>query len=181
MNLERLEYLLRRATSVEGLEEVFFGAFPSEVRPEFVTKDALELLRRYVANETLQIGLQSASDRVLDIADRHHTVEEGLDAIRMSFECGFTPHVDMMFGLPGETREELRASIEMCEELAGMGAMVHGHVFMPLPGSAFENMHPGILDPESRSTLGELSRKGVLTGSWSTQETLAAELSSSRE
>lgn len=181
MNLDRLENLLKGATSVEGLEEVFFGAFPSEVRPEFVTKEALDLLRGYVANETLQIGLQSASDRVLDNVNRHHTVKEGLDAIRMSFDCGFTPHVDMMFGLPGETSEELRASIEMCEELARMGAMVHGHVFMPLPGSAFETMPPGILDPESRSALGELSRKGVLTGSWSAQETMAAELVSGRE
>ncbi|MFX1602221.1 MAG: TIGR04013 family B12-binding domain/radical SAM domain-containing protein [Promethearchaeota archaeon] len=181
MDLDRLEDLLSGATSVEGLEEVFFGAFPSEVRPEFVTREALDLLRSYVANETLQIGLQSASNRVLDTVNRHHTVEEGLDAIRMSFDCGFTPHVDMMFGLPGETRDELRASIEMCEELAGMGAMVHGHVFMPLPGSAFENMPPGTLDPESRSALGELSRKGMLTGSWSTQETMAAELASGEE
>lgn len=181
MHLDRLEHLLKGATSVDGLEEVFFGAFPSEVRPEFVTKEALDLLRSYVANETLQIGLQSASDRVLDIANRHHTVEEGLDAIRMSFDCGFTPHVDMMFGLPGETDEELKASIEMCEELARMGAMVHGHVFMPLPGSDFESMPPGILDSEGRSILGELSRKGVLTGSWSTQETMAAELASGRE
>ncbi len=181
MNLDKLGYLLRESTSVEGLEEVFFGAFPSEVRPEFVSKEALDLLRDYVANRTLQIGLQSASDRVLDIANRCHTVEDGLDAIRLSFDCGFTPHVDMMFGLPGETEKELRASIEMCEELAKMGAMVHGHVFMPLPGSAFENMPPGILDPESRSALGELSRRGVLTGSWSVQETMAAELASNGE
>jgi B12-binding domain/radical SAM domain protein len=179
--LDKLEDLLKGASSVDGLEDVFFGAFPSEVRPEFVTKEALDLLRSYVANETLQIGLQSASDRVLDMAKRHHTVREGLDAIRTSFDCGFTPHVDMMFGLPGETSEELMASIEMCEDLAGMGAKVHGHVFMPLPGSAFENMPPGILDAESRSVLGELSRKGMLTGSWSTQETLAAELASDRK
>jgi B12-binding domain/radical SAM domain protein len=174
----KLEHLLKEATSVEGLEEVFFGAFPSEVRPEFVTKQVLEMMRTHVANDTLQIGLQSASDRVLDFSNRHHTVREGLDAVEIALDCGFTPHIDMIFGLPSETRKELDDNIDMCEMLSEMGAKVHGHVFMPLPGSAFENMPPGKLDQDSRSTLGELSRRGVLTGSWSNQEALAARLAS---
>jgi hypothetical protein len=58
-----------------------------------------------------------------------------------------------------------------------MGAKTHGHVFMPLPGSAFEDEVPGRLDTESRRLLGELSRKKLLTGSWSTQESMAEELS----
>jgi B12-binding domain/radical SAM domain protein len=175
---EKLERLLKESTAVEGLEEVFFGAFPSEVRPEFVTKSILEMMRTYVANDTLQIGLQSASDRVLEYSNRHHTVKEGLDAVEIALDCGFTPHVDMIFGLPNETRKELDDSIDMCEMLSEMGAKVHGHVFMPLPGSAFENMPPGRLDQDSRSTLGEFSRRGILTGSWSSQEALAARLAS---
>ncbi|MFQ5833563.1 MAG: TIGR04013 family B12-binding domain/radical SAM domain-containing protein [Candidatus Thorarchaeota archaeon] len=181
VSLDRLEQLLKETTSVDGLEEVFFGAFPSEVRPEFITKGALDTMRSYVSNETLQIGLQSASDRVLDLCNRHHSVSEGLDAIRTALDSGFIPHVDMIFGLPGETAEELSASIYMCERLAEMGARVHGHVFMPLPGSAFENMPPGRLDADSRSTLGEFSRRGILTGSWSAQESFATKLASNRD
>jgi len=173
---DKLERLVKGSTSVEGIDEVFFGAFPSEVRPEFVTKPILEMMRTYVANDTLQIGLQSASDKVLEYSNRQHTVREGLDAIEISLDCGFTPHVDMIFGLPSETRKELDDSIALCEMLSEMGARVHGHVFMPLPGSAFENMPPGRLDQDSRSTLGELSRRGILTGSWSSQEELAARL-----
>lgn len=173
---DKLEQLLKESTAVEGLEEVFFGAFPSEVRPEFVNKPVLEMMRTYVANDTLQIGLQSASDKVLEHSNRYHTVREGLNAVEIALDCGFTPHVDMIFGLPGETRKELDDTIDMCQGLSDMGARVHGHVFMPLPGSSFENMPPGRLDQDSRSTLGELSRKGVLTGSWSSQEGLAARL-----
>ncbi|KXH72291.1 MAG: hypothetical protein AM326_03640 [Candidatus Thorarchaeota archaeon SMTZ-45] len=175
---DKLERLLRTVTKIEGLEEVFFGSFPSEVRPEFVTKPILEMMREYIANKTLQIGLQSSSNRVLKLANRHHTVEEGLAAIDIALECGFIPHVDMIFGLPGETKTELRESIDLCYSLAGMGAKTHGHVFMPLPGSAFENEPPGRLDSESRRNLGELSRKKLLTGSWSTQESFAEDLSS---
>ncbi|MFW9803831.1 MAG: TIGR04013 family B12-binding domain/radical SAM domain-containing protein [Candidatus Thorarchaeota archaeon] len=175
---DKLERLLKESASVEGLEEVFFGAFPSEVRPEFVTRQVLEMMRTYVANDTLQIGLQSASDKVLEYSNRHHTVREGLDAVEIALDCDFTPHVDMIFGLPGESRKELDDSIDMCEMLSDMGAKVHGHVFMPLPGSAFENMSPGRLDQDSRSALGELSRRGILTGSWSSQEALATRLAS---
>jgi B12-binding domain/radical SAM domain protein len=177
---DKLEGLLRAVTRIKGLEEVFFGSFPSEVRPEFVTKPILGMMREYVANKTIQIGLQSSSNRVLELANRHHTVDEGLQAISTALDCGFIPHVDMMFGLPGETKRELHQSIDLCYSLAEMGAKTHGHVFMPLPGSAYENEAPGVLDSESRRLLGELSRKKVLTGSWSNQEGIAKDLSSRR-
>jgi radical SAM superfamily enzyme YgiQ (UPF0313 family) len=170
---EKLESLLKEVNKIEGLDEVFFGSFPSEVRPEFVSPAILEMLRGYVANETLQIGLQSSSNRVLELANRHHTVEQGLDAIRTALDTGFIPHVDMIFGLPGETKEELHNSINLCYELVDMGAKTHGHVFMPLPGSKYEDQPPGRLDTESRRLLGELSRRKDMTGSWSTQEGIA--------
>ncbi|MGY5858302.1 MAG: TIGR04013 family B12-binding domain/radical SAM domain-containing protein [Candidatus Thorarchaeota archaeon] len=173
---EKLEELLKAATSIDGLEEVFFGSFPSEVRPEFVTRSILEMMRSYVANDTVQIGLQSSSNRVLKLANRHHTVEQGMDAVRIALDTGFTPHVDMIFGLPGETKEELHDSVKLCYDLVEMGAKTHGHVFMPLPGSAYEKMPPGKLDPESRRLLGELSRRKDMTGSWSTQEGIAETL-----
>jgi len=173
---EILEELLKSATKVDGLDEVFFGSFPSEVRPEFVTHSILEMLRSYVANDTLQIGLQSSSERVLKLANRHHTVEQGMDAIRTALDTGFIPHVDMIFGLPGETKDELQDSVKLCYDLVEMGAKTHGHVFMPLPGSAYENMPPGKLDSESRRLLGELSRQKEMTGSWSTQEGIAEHL-----
>jgi len=170
---EKIEELLKSVTKVDGLDEVFFGSFPSEVRPEFVTRSILEMLRSYVANDTIQIGLQSSSNRVLELVNRHHTVEQGMDAIRTALDTGFVPHVDMIFGLPGETKEELHESVKLCYDLVEMGAKTHGHVFMPLPGSAYENMPSGKLDQESRRMLGELSRRKDMTGSWSTQEGIA--------
>jgi B12-binding domain/radical SAM domain protein len=175
---EKIEALLKGATSVEGLEEVFFGSFPSEVRPEFVTKPLLEMMRSFVANKTLQIGLQSSSNRMLKLMNRHHTVEEGMRAIVTALDTDFTPHVDMIFGLPRETIKERHESIELCQELAEMGAKIHGHVFMPLPGSEYEKKPPGKLDSESRRLLGDLSRRKILTGSWGSQEEWADKLAS---
>jgi B12-binding domain/radical SAM domain protein len=175
---EKIEALLKGVTSVEGLDEVFFGSFPSEVRPEFVTKPLLEMMRSFVANKTLQIGLQSSSNRMLKLMNRHHTVEEGMRAIVTALDADFTPHVDMIFGLPGETIKERHESIDLCQELAEIGAKIHGHVFMPLPGSEYEKKPPGKLDGESRRLLGDLSRRKILTGSWCSQEEWADKLSS---
>lgn len=171
----KLERLLKETTESTG-SEVFFGSFPSEVRPEFVTPELLEMFREYVANRTLQVGLQSGSDRVLRAANRHHTVQEGLDAISIAKDTGFIPHVDMIFGLPGEEEQDLEGSLTICEDLAKLGTKIHAHVFMPLPGSEWEYMPAGRLKPRARRILGELARKKVVTGSWGHQEALGEKL-----
>jgi B12-binding domain/radical SAM domain protein len=173
---DALERLLHECNAIDGLEELFFGSFPSEVRPDFVNRSVLEMMRENVSNKTLQIGVQSGSDRVLRICNRHHSVQQGIDAARIALDCGFRAHVDIIFGLPGEKQRDLSLSLKVCEELIDMGAILHGHVFMPLPGSAFENEEPGTLDTETRGILGEFSRKGVMTGAWCNQEQLSEEL-----
>jgi len=175
-NPEKLESLLYQATSVDDLDQLYFGSFPSEVRPEFVNRPLLKMLRNYVANDSLQIGIQSGSNEVLQLSNRHHTVEEGMEAVACALECGFVPHVDMIFGLPGESEKNLERSIDLCYDLGDMGAKIHGHVFMPLPGSDFEHEPAGRLPDHIRSKLGDLSRRGVMTGSWYNQELLGKEL-----
>ena len=176
---EKLENLLREAKAIEGLEEIFYGSFPSEVRPEFVNKPILEMMRQYVANKTLQIGVQSGSNRILKSINRHHTVEEGIESVRVALDCGFVPHVDMIFGFPNEKKDDVNASLKLCNKIVEMGGKIHNHVFMPLPGSAYENMPPGVLSNESRKILGDLARRKKLTGAWSNQEKLAEQLSKS--
>lgn len=174
---EKLEKLLMQVTKRTGID-IFFGSFPSEVRPEFVTPEILEMFRQYVANRTLQIGLQSGSDDILKAANRHHSVQEGKDAIAMAKDAGFIPHVDMIFGLPEESEKDIEASLDVCEELVGLGAKIHAHVFMPLPGSEWEYMPTGRLDSRTRKILGELARKKKVTGSWGYQESLGERLES---
>ncbi len=172
---EKLERLLKNVTAATGID-VFFGSFPSEVRPEFVTHELLEMVRRYVSNRTLQIGLQSGSDRILLQANRHHTVQEGVNAVEVARDAGFIPHVDMIFGLPFECQDDVDASLQMCRELVNLGAKIHAHVFMPLPGSEWENMPAGLLNTRTRQLLGELARKKKVTGSWGYQESLGRKL-----
>ncbi len=78
--------------------------------------------------------------------------------------AGLKPHVDFIFGLPGETDEDLKSTTGVVRELAAMGALIHAHAFMPLPQTLFADRQPGKIDGRLRAVLGELARDGALYG-----------------
>ncbi|MEO7091686.1 MAG: TIGR04013 family B12-binding domain/radical SAM domain-containing protein, partial [Polyangiales bacterium] len=154
-NLAAVEALLAMSREEIGPEgKVFFGTFPSEVRPEHVTREALAILRRYVDNDNLVIGGQSGSQRVLDESRRDHSVEDVVRAAKLCIEGGFRPNVDLLFGLPGEEDADVHASVVLMRALADVGARVHTHAFMPLPGTPFKDAPAGKVAPEAERELG---------------------------
>lgn len=182
VNLEAVEELLaalREAMAPEG--RIFFGTFPSEVRPEHVTPEALAVLKRYVANDNLIIGGQSGSERILRSSHRGHDTEAVVRAARVALEGGFLPNVDFILGLPGEGPEDIDATVRMMETLSALGARVHGHTFMPLPGTPFRDAPPGRVDPGTARRLDELASQGRLYGHWKQQVSLAEEIAQRRE
>ncbi|HMG73644.1 MAG TPA: TIGR04013 family B12-binding domain/radical SAM domain-containing protein [Pyrinomonadaceae bacterium] len=178
VNLDKIDELLFSIRSVLGTKgRIFFGTFPSEVRPEHVSREALEILKRYVNNNNLIIGGQSGSQRILDFSKRGHTVEEIIRSVRLSVEAGFLPNVDFIFGMPGENVSDVKASLRLAEKLSDMGARIHGHTFLPLPGTPFRNAPPGKIDARSMRQLQRLQSRGKLYGKWEEQESIAEELS----
>lgn len=176
-NLAAVEELL--ASCKEGIGRdgrVFLGTFPSEIRPEHVSVEALRLVRRYCANTNIIVGAQSGSDRVLETAKRGHTVEAIRRAVRIGVEQGFRINVDMIFGMPGEGPAEAAASLALVRELAELGARIHAHTFMPLPGTPWREAPPGDVDPQTARHLDQLAQAGALYGHWQRQRDRAAEL-----
>jgi B12-binding domain/radical SAM domain protein len=179
--LERVEALLRAVRELVGPRaRIFYGTFPSEVRPEHVTPEAMQLLRRWVDNRTLIIGGQSGSERVLQATHRGHDVASIGRAVDVALAAGFVPHVDFLFGLPGEEDEDRRASLALMSDLAARGARVHGHSFMPLPGTPLRDAPPGSVPPWLDLELERLASRGALYGQWKTQVRLAASLAEGR-
>lgn len=61
----------------------------------------------------LSLGMQSASAAVLATLDREHTTGRATQAAREAFEAGFDEvSLDLIYGTPGETNDQWRASIE---------------------------------------------------------------------
>jgi B12-binding domain/radical SAM domain protein len=173
-NLEAIEQLLFEMNQLMERELIYFGSFPSEVRPENVSAKALALVTRYAANDNIVFGAQTGSPRLLKELRRGHTVEDVYRAAELTLQAGLKPIVDFIFGLPGETEEDQQLSLRLIEDLAAMGATIHSHTFMPLPGTPLADAPPGRVAPEIESILGRLSKDGLHIGQWQKQEELAA-------
>jgi B12-binding domain/radical SAM domain protein len=172
-NLDAIERLLSATSELVGREQLYFGTFPSEVGPETVTPETVGLVRRYCGNDNLIFGAQTGSDRMLKRLRRNHTVADVYRAAGVVRAAGLTPVVDMIFGLPGEEAQDVSATLRLMEDLAEMGAVLHTHTFMPLPGTPLEDAPPGEVDPALHPLLDRLASQGRQVGQWRKQEEIA--------
>jgi B12-binding domain/radical SAM domain protein len=178
LNLSRLEELLKQTKNVIGSSgRVFLGSFPSEVRPEHVTKESIELIINYASNDNIVIGAQSGSEEVLESCHRGHSVKDVYNAVQLTINSGLKANVDFIFGLPYETDQDINLSLAFMKELSTMGAKIHAHTFMPLPGTPYSNIPVKKLTNEFKKQIRVLISRGVLFGNWSQQEKLATKIS----
>ncbi len=163
-NIEKLKKLLIKLN--EGKGRVFIGTFPSEVRPEFIKKETIELIVDYCDNNFLHFGAQSGSDELLKYIRRGHTVYDVLNAVDICNEYGIIPKVDFIFGFPNENEFHREDSMRLLKYILKKNGKIHAHYFIPLPGTYFENFQPSKLDKKTLKLLGQLSQKGLVSGSW---------------
>ena len=169
-NLNMLERLLSgvRANLPEsGL--ILYGAFPSEIRPDWVTVDAIRLLKKYISNKKIVIGGQSGSNTLLAKLRRGHTAEDTLRAVGVCREEDFKVIVDLIFGLPYETPSEFEETRKFMYELFRRGAVVNAHSFVPLPGTPLEHSPAQKLPAAFKQELSALEAGGQVIGSWREQ------------
>jgi B12-binding domain/radical SAM domain protein len=163
---EKVERLLR---TLQG--NIFFGTFPSEVRPEFITERSLGLVTTYCANSRLAFGAQSGSNRVLDALHRGHTVQDVEHAVDLCRDSGLIPVVDFIVGLPMEEEEDQEQTLQLIREIVRNGH-VRVHRFLPLPGTPLARLPPHELIPKAEKLLGRLALQGMVSGSWCGGDTL---------
>jgi radical SAM superfamily enzyme YgiQ (UPF0313 family) len=89
---------------------------------------------------------------------------------------GFRINVDMIFGMPGEGPDDVADTLRLARELADLGARIHAHTFMPLPGTPWRDAEPGLVDEETIRAVDRLSQRGALYGHWQRQQQHATQL-----
>jgi len=173
-----LEKLLIEITEIiKPKGKIFFGSFPSEVRPEHVTKETLGLILKYASNDNIVLGAQSGSQKVLNSCNRGHSTKDVYNAVKLTLEAGLTPNVDFIFNLPNETEEDIDLTIDFMYKISDMGAKIHSHTFMPLPLTRFAYEDVKDVDEKIIKTISKLSSQGLAYGEWKKQEKLAKEIS----
>lgn len=161
---EKVEALL--AGLCELHKPVYFGTFPSEVRPDFVTDEALDLISRYCSNRSLSLGGQSGSPSVLKSIGRGHSLQQIEEACDLCHDHDLIPQVDLIFGLPAETLEDQKMTLDLAKWIVTRGGRVRAHSFMPLPGTPLSGMPPAPLSRDMESALGRMALSGSLSGTW---------------
>jgi len=110
LSIGELEYLLgglRECLRVEAVREWTF-----EVNPATVSAAKAARLRELGVNR-ISLGAQSWDDGILKTLGRAHTAEQAARTYGALREAGFENiNVDLMFAIPGQSREQWRAAIE---------------------------------------------------------------------
>jgi histone acetyltransferase (RNA polymerase elongator complex component) len=85
-------------------------------RPDAITTEVLELLKEHLV-ETVELGAQSMNDRVLMLSGRGHRAEDTARAVSMLKEQGFKVGIQLMTGLPGDSRDIWTNTVEKTIDL----------------------------------------------------------------
>ncbi len=97
-----------------------------EGNPESLDEEKLFVLAREGVTR-LSIGLQTADDAELAAIGRRHTAAEFSDVFKAARRAGIASlSVDLMFGLPGQTIESLRATLDYVFALAPEHVSLYG-------------------------------------------------------
>lgn len=85
----------------------------------------------------LILGIESASERTIDILDKKLTREQIIEGCKMASSAGLQPHLTVMVGYPWETREDAYETLKLARYLMvnGYAHMLQATVVMPYPGT----------------------------------------------
>jgi histone acetyltransferase (RNA polymerase elongator complex component) len=86
------------------------GGIRCSTRPDTVTQNRLQLLSRY-AIQTVELGVQSMDDTVLQKSQRGHTSESTCQATAILKENGYQVGHQLMSGLPGDNPKTFMQTI----------------------------------------------------------------------
>ena len=90
--------------------------FMCQVRGDSMNEEVLEHLK--AANFIgLSFGIETASDRLMDLLKKAETVQDNVDGIMMAKKHGFKVSGTFILGLPTETREERAAAYKLARSL----------------------------------------------------------------
>lgn len=119
--LDRVLSFFEEHFDTTGLKEYTIEAG----RPDSITRDKLRIMKKHGVDR-ISINPQTMNDDTLKLIGRHHTVEQIKEAFTLARECGFDNiNMDLIIGLPGETREHIERTMREVALLAPDSLTVH--------------------------------------------------------
>ena len=106
----QLELLLSGFREALNLSELI--EWTMEANPGSVSVRKAVLLRR-LGIDRISLGIQSWDDDLLKLLGREHNAKQGEESLEILRGAGFSNiNIDLMFGLPGQTTQQWRSTLE---------------------------------------------------------------------
>ena len=120
--IDNLRKLYDEALAVEDVVGLSIGT-----RPDCVDVPVLDLLQDYAGHHLiwLEYGLQSASDKTLELINRGHDVRCFENAVRATLNRGIKICAHVILGLPGESRGDILHTAGTISDLGIDGVKLH--------------------------------------------------------
>lgn len=124
LTAEQLDRILTKVNTSFDLQ--YLQEFTVEAgRPDSVTREKLDVLKRQGVTR-ISINPQTMKQETLKIIGRQHTVEQVKEVFAMAREAGHTNiNMDLILGLPNETIEDVRNTMEELKKLGPDNITIH--------------------------------------------------------
>lgn len=166
LRMDKIEQVLAYVKS-EGATYIEYGIFPSETRPNQITPEFLDLVKKYCNNKKITVGAQTGSDHALRRMRRGHLLKHIYSAAEMVHQKGFKPLLDFIIGFPDETIDERMEVFDVMKDLSRKyNARIQMHYFLPLSGTPLAQNVPTLLDEHSKQLLDYYHRSGISSSWW---------------
>ncbi|NLF25504.1 MAG: tRNA (N6-isopentenyl adenosine(37)-C2)-methylthiotransferase MiaB [Deltaproteobacteria bacterium] len=150
------EDLLERLSAVEGLKRIrFTSPHPQEMNDRFV--DLITTNPKICRH--LHMPLQSGSDRILALMNRHYTRESFIQlAAALRERCpDMAITTDIIVGFPGERDFEFEETLDLMDQVSFDAA--YSFVYSPRPGTAAARLPEQVDEDLKMSRLRKLQAK----------------------
>lgn len=119
--MRRLLHHITECFDLQDLQEFTVEAG----RPDSITEEKLMVLREFPVNR-ISINPQTMHQKTLDLIGRGHTVEQVRDAFALARKLSFDNiNMDLIIGLPGEGKDEVKETLREIESLHPDSITVH--------------------------------------------------------
>jgi len=113
-SIDKLKELYNEALSHPGVIGLIIGT-----RPDCIDEEKLEYLKElsFKCYLAVEYGIESCYNKTLMRINRGHSYEDAVRAVEKSAALGINTGAHFIFGLPGETREEMLNQASIISEL----------------------------------------------------------------
>lgn len=102
--------------SAQWVRRKVFSGIRFSTRPDCMSWTVCLMLRDFPI-QTVELGVQSFSDEVLEATERGYTATVAVDAAKLVKSMGWSLGIQLMPGLPGDTRDRFLGSVKSCVAL----------------------------------------------------------------